>query len=79
MVWRSARIVVSVLIAIQLAAYTTGVRQDGPSLAGTVGRVQWLLDLNRRNGRPVVIRIEDRPFARWVPANGRSPWSFTGR
>lgn len=78
----SVRFIASVLIAIQLVACfpLRNARADlhWPERSG---RVQWMLDLNRRNGQPVVIRIEDLPVHpfRWVPANGRVSVVVPGR
>jgi hypothetical protein len=79
---KAVKVVASALIAIQLAACYP-LRFDRPDLfwPERSGRVQWMLDLNRRTGQPVVIRIEDLPVqpARWIPANGRVEVVVPGR
>lgn len=81
-VWRRVRIIASVIIAINLAAcFSLRFARADLHWLERSGRVQWLLDLNRRNGQPVVIRIEDLPVHpfRWVPANGRVAVVVPGR
>ena len=81
-VWRRVRIIASVIIAINLAVcFSLRFARADLHWPARSGRVQWLLDLNRRNGQPVVIRIEDLPVHpfRWVPANGRVAVVVPGR
>jgi hypothetical protein len=76
------RYAAAAVVGVQLAAgFSAGSDRPDLSWDERSRRIEWLLDLNRTTGRPVVIKMNDLAIhpVGWVPDNGRVAVVVPGR